>query len=154
MEHKGLLPCNKRSFKSYFPNSAEFRSHPFDFFKTHFNIIPYTSGSSKQANSLMFTIANALRISCVRLWNRESLLRASRLWEELWSVKGTLRSQYVLPVSVECPLDDRNVAHTYPNLYVYVCICPRRQFQIITPKLLMCRTYVSVYFIDDISPVR
>jgi hypothetical protein len=32
---------------------------------------------------------------------------------------GILRSQCVLPVSVESPLDDRNVAHTYPNLYVY-----------------------------------
>lgn len=102
-----------------FPNSAAFRSYPFDFVKTHFNITPQMSGSSKQANSLMFTIANALRISCVRAWNRESLLRASRLWEELWSVMGILRSQCVLPVSVESPLDDRNVAHTYPNLYVY-----------------------------------
>jgi hypothetical protein len=120
MEHRDLLPYMQASNISPYPDSDEFRPRPFDFFKIHFNIIPSTPFSSQQDNSLMFTIPNDLCISWLCAWNRQSLLRASRLWEKLWCFMGIhFVISTFLPLSVGSSVDDRNAVHTCPNL----CMC-------------------------------
>lgn len=148
----------------FYPDSDEFRPHPFDFFKALFNIIPSSSGCTQQANSLMFIIPNALCISWFGAWSRESLLRACRLWEKLWSVIGThfiintysafQCGKFSLCIHVRtCTCVKRSYFSCW-NLWVCICVhfiemwpnmCPSRQFQKIISKLLNCAVRVSLF---------